>query len=89
MAETFIATIGLTLFFFLSGYSLMLKEPRFSTLGDLWAYLRKRLLRIYPLYWLALVFTMVLHSYGFTSGWLSDMDAGQLVLTILGLQILF
>ena len=42
MAETFIATIGVTLFLFLflSGYSLMLKRPRFSTLGDLWTYLR-------------------------------------------------
>lgn len=88
MAETFIATIGLTLFFFLSGYSLMLKRPGFSTLGDLWTYLRKRLLRIYPLYWLALVFTMLMHSYGITSGWLSDMDVGQLVLTVLGVQIL-
>ncbi len=88
MAETFIATIGLTLFFFLSGYSLMLKRPSFSTPGDLWTYLRKRLLRIYPLYWLALVFTMVMHSVGVTSGWMSDMDAGQLVLTILGIQIL-
>ncbi len=90
MAETFIATIGVTLFFFLflSGYSLFFKRPRFSTLGDLWTYLRKGLLRIYPLYWLALVFTMLMHSYGITSGWLSDMDVGQPVLTVLGVQIL-
>ncbi len=89
MAESFIATIGLTLFFLLSGYSLMLKRPEFRTASDLRTFFKKRLLRIYPLYWLAIGFTLLMHSYGFTSGWVTNMDVGQLVLTLLGLQIIF
>ncbi len=83
---------GLSIFFFTSGYSLMLKKPTFDRPGDVLMFLRKRFVRIYPLYWVALIVATIIISSGhsvknlFT---LADFTALQQLLTISGLQALF
>ena len=58
VASTF-TYFGLSLFIFVSGYSLMIKRPSFDHLNDLKKYLIKRVSRIYPLYWIVLVLLLV------------------------------
>jgi exopolysaccharide production protein ExoZ len=58
VASTF-TYFGLSLFIFVSGYSLMINKPTFNGLNDLKRYLAKRVSRIYPLYWLVLVLLLV------------------------------
>ena len=48
------ATIGVSTFVFLSGYSLMLSKPRFEKLGDLKRFFLKRFKVIFPIYWFTL-----------------------------------
>lgn len=91
--EVILAICGLCLFFFLSGYSLMLKDPSFNGFKDLRSYLGKRFVRIYPLYWIALLLIILtripLGPQPFI-GWdilaFSDL---QKIITVAGLQILF
>jgi peptidoglycan/LPS O-acetylase OafA/YrhL len=45
-------TIGVFLFLFASGLSLTYSHPQFSSWGDLKSFYGKRLLRIYPAYWI-------------------------------------
>ncbi|MGZ4883399.1 MAG: acyltransferase family protein [Halobacteriota archaeon] len=45
---------GLSLFFFVSGYALYYNNTTFSTLREVGGFLKKRAIRIYPLYWIAI-----------------------------------
>jgi peptidoglycan/LPS O-acetylase OafA/YrhL len=47
--------IGLSLFFFISGYVIQRNYPLIDSRNKAMDFLKKRALRIYPLYWLALV----------------------------------
>jgi peptidoglycan/LPS O-acetylase OafA/YrhL len=58
VASTF-TYFGLSLFIFVSGYSLMIRRPSFDHVSDLKKYLIKRVSRIYPLYWIVLVLLLV------------------------------
>ncbi len=49
-------TIGVFLFLFASGLSLTYSHPQFSGWGDLKSFYGKRLLRIYPAYWVGIGF---------------------------------
>jgi peptidoglycan/LPS O-acetylase OafA/YrhL len=90
--SVWIGVTGLSIFFFTSGYSLMIKKPIFDRPGDILMFLRKRFVRIYPLYWVALIVATIVISSGqsvknlFT---LTDLTALQQMLTISGLQVLF
>ncbi len=55
--------LGLGLFIFLSGYLLNLKKPRFNTLESAKTFLQKRFMRIFPLYYLALLFFFYIHDF--------------------------
>jgi peptidoglycan/LPS O-acetylase OafA/YrhL len=52
-------SFGLLLFFFISGYVLHLNHPSFPQRNSLVDFYKKRALRIFPLYWLAIVVTFV------------------------------
>ncbi len=83
---------GLSIFFFTSGYSLMLKKPTFDRPGDVLIFLRKRFVRIYPLYWVALIVATIVIASGQSVKSLfalTDLTALQQLLTVSGLQILF
>jgi peptidoglycan/LPS O-acetylase OafA/YrhL len=60
-----LAELGLYIFIFLSGYLLVLKYRTFKTWKDVKSFIYRRLLRIYPLYLLALfLFVVMFHYYG-------------------------
>ena len=84
MIELLFAVCGLSLFFFLSGYSLMIKKPEFSRFNELKSYSVRRVARIYPLYWLALLITLVIQPDAY-----DELTTLQKVIDISGLQILF
>lgn len=87
-----ISTIGLAIFFFTSGYSLMLRKPTFQKPNDFWIFLRKRIVRIYPLYWVALIVATIVISAGQPIRFhlsMTDFTLLQQLLIISGLQVLF
>ena len=51
---------GVALFLFISGYVLHLNHPSFPQRNSLADFYKKRVLRIFPLYWLALVLTFAI-----------------------------
>jgi peptidoglycan/LPS O-acetylase OafA/YrhL len=53
----------LSLFFFISGFVLYFSHDGIKTAADTLAFWKKRVIRIYPLYWLALILFFVLVSY--------------------------
>ena len=53
------ATIAVSLFVFLSGYSLTLSKPRFEKREDLQKYFVKRFMVIFPIYWATLIMVYV------------------------------
>jgi len=74
---------GLSLFFFISGFVLHYKHPTISNRQDAIDFLKRRVVRIYPLYWIALA---VLITLGITLG----MDAWNFFLVtiyVCGLQV--
>jgi peptidoglycan/LPS O-acetylase OafA/YrhL len=76
---------GLSLFFFISGFVLHYKHPTISNRQDAINFLKRRVVRIYPLYWIALA---VLITLGITLG----MDAWNFFLVTIyfcGLQVFF
>jgi len=76
---------GLSLFFFISGFVLHYKHPTISSRQDAIDFLKRRVVRIYPLYWIALAVFITL---GITLG----MDAWNFFLAtiyICGLQVFF
>lgn len=65
--ETYLVTLGLSIFVFVSGFSLSLNYNHIEKVVEVWMFCKKRLLRIYPLYLTALgIFILmfyVLHIY--------------------------
>lgn len=60
----FFAKIGLSLFIFISGYLIHYNNSKISSIKDVLLFYKKRILRIFPLYWAALaVFTFVFYDY--------------------------
>src|SRR5512133_2664475 len=58
--DPYFANMGLGLFIFMSGYLLYYNNHSINSLENVFDFYKKRLLRIYPLYWAALaVFLMV------------------------------
>ncbi len=54
-----ISRIGVWLFIFASGASLTLNNSSFGSLTDVGRFYGKRLLRIYPIYWVGVVFSLL------------------------------
>ena len=57
---TILKSCGIALFIFISGYVLHLNHPSFPQRNSLADFYKKRVLRIFPLYWLALALTIVI-----------------------------
>lgn len=70
--------LGISLFFFISGYSLLLNN-KISNLNSISKFFKKRLVRIYPLYWVCLV--LVIYSY--------HLSLFEIIIYTLGFQSLF
>jgi peptidoglycan/LPS O-acetylase OafA/YrhL len=66
--RSLMANLGLGLFFFLSGFVLYRNNQVFSTWHDVIGFFRKRVLRIFPLYWVALsVFIILFYALPFNA----------------------
>lgn len=94
MFEYGISNIGLALFIFLSGYSLMIKGREINNLADAKAYLFKRVLKLFPIYWLGLVILFLVQEYQLLDygSWgvqLAGSNGLQALVLISGFQILF
>ncbi|AKB53151.1 hypothetical protein A9239_11920 [Methanosarcina sp. A14] len=92
----FFAKIGLSLFVFISGYLIHYNNSKISSIKDVLLFYKKRFLRIFPLYWVALaVFTFVFYDYsGILSSQFIISNANtlfsfrNLLIHILGMQML-
>ena len=76
---------GLGSFVFMSGYLLSVKAHAFSNFTGVLAFLKKRLLRIFPLYWLAL--TVFLGMFYLYPG--KEVSIQNVVLHVFGLQLFY
>ncbi|MDD5398940.1 MAG: acyltransferase family protein, partial [Dehalococcoidia bacterium] len=80
----YLGIMGLGIFFFVSGY-LLLSSEKPSTGHNTISFIKKRFVRIYPLYWLALILTILL-------SWLLEnnlFDWRTIAVYFLGLQSVF
>lgn len=69
---------GLSLFIFMSGYLLNIKKVYFSTWGEIQVFAKRKLIRIFPLYYLALIaFALVEHVH----------SSAKILIHLLGLQL--
>lgn len=84
------AILGLSIFFFISGY-LMRLNNKFSTHKDLIFFLKKRAKKIYPLYWVSIVIIVIMNKAGFDVLYSNNIAADKflLFLNILGFQCFF
>lgn len=93
--DPYVANMGLGLFIFMSGYLLYYNNHSINTFQNVLSFYRKRLLRIFPLYWAALAaFTLVFYIFApkLNSGFLFPnaehvFSSYNLIMHILGLQI--
>ena len=91
MFEPYFGNFGVGIFIFLSGYVLFLNHPSFHSMEDILIFYKKRIVRIFPLYLIALmVFFMIfaLISPMFSYQPVMDFGLKNLIIHILGLQIL-
>lgn len=93
--DPYAAYFGLAIFFFLSGYTLYINNNRYDTIGDVINFYKKRLFRIFPLYWVALLVFLILYdvSAGFRSFYLEpasyyDFSITGFIVHFFGLQAL-
>lgn len=63
--------MGLGLFIFISGYLLYYNNPSINSFQDIFSFYKKRLLRIFPLYWVALIAYILIFSV-----YASKLDSG-------------
>lgn len=86
----YLVLFGLSLFFFLSGFVLYYSHDGIETTADALAFWKKRVIRIYPLYWLALVSVFVLETYHIEANLpnLIGVSFSSMLMQLLGLQAL-
>ena len=82
----YLVIFGLSLFFFVSGFVLYYSHDGIETTADVLAFWKKRMIRIYPLYWLALVSFFVLENYHI--GMNVDISFSGMLIQLSGLQSL-
>lgn len=91
--EVMVGDAALGLFFFLSGHALMLKSRETREDAGIVAFVKRRAVRIYPLYWLALVLTLLAQSLLFRDlssfNQVTIENASQLLICAAGLQAMF
>lgn len=91
--ETFnpyIGVLGLALFFFASGYTLYYNNNNIMNIKGVVTFYKKRLLRIYPLYIVLIIFTIIInYIFNIKNPYLCDFNLTNLLINILGLQVFF
>jgi peptidoglycan/LPS O-acetylase OafA/YrhL len=65
--------IGVWLFVFASGCSLALNDTEFSNLSEVKSFYKKRLIRIYPPYWVSLLFSLLIFNWVIPSLTVADI----------------
>lgn len=93
--DPYVANMGLGLFIFMSGYLLYYNNHSINSFQSILSFYKRRLLRIFPLYWAALAaFTLVFYIFApkLNSGFLfpnaeNVFSLHNLIMHILGLQI--
>ena len=83
---TLLGKIGNAVFFFISGYLIYLNNSNIKLKSDICYFYKKRLLRIYPLYILAIVCGLLLSI--FLNGHVAQ-SSFEIIVSILGLQMVF
>jgi peptidoglycan/LPS O-acetylase OafA/YrhL len=78
--------IGVTIFLIVSGGSLALNYPSFPTWNAVKRFYTGRLIRIYPAYWLATFFTILIYS-AFIPGFPGILSLQTILLTLSGLYV--
>lgn len=94
-ADPYFANMGLGLFIFMSGYLIYYNNHSINSFQNVLSFYRKRLLRIFPLYWAAVAaFTLVFFIYApkLNSGFIfpnaeNVFSFQNIIMHILGLQI--
>jgi peptidoglycan/LPS O-acetylase OafA/YrhL len=94
--DPYFANMGLGLFIFMSGYLLYYNNPSINSFQDIFSFYKKRLLRIFPLYWVALiayiliflVFAPKLHSGFVFPNAQNVFSYSNILVHFLGLQII-
>ncbi len=71
--------VGLSIFFFVSGFSLYISHRTISNRDDVLSFYKKRMVRIYPLYWVFVVGILISYRPSFVGS----------VIYVVGLQALF
>jgi peptidoglycan/LPS O-acetylase OafA/YrhL len=74
-----IGFLGVTIFFFVSGFSLFISHRTISNRDDVLSYYKKRVVRIYPLYWVFVVGILIFYRLSYVES----------VIYVAGLQALF
>jgi peptidoglycan/LPS O-acetylase OafA/YrhL len=82
----YLVIFGLSIFFFISGFVLYYNDNSIRTAADLATFWKKRVIRIYPLYWLAVVSLFALSAY--YVGVNFDISFSSTVIQLAGLQSL-
>jgi peptidoglycan/LPS O-acetylase OafA/YrhL len=97
--STYFASFGIALFVFVSGYSLYLNNNSINSFEDILKFYKKRLLRIFPLYWLALISFIIIFWFlvpiyapsQIVNSYQSELNSyftiGNMAITFFGLEI--
>jgi peptidoglycan/LPS O-acetylase OafA/YrhL len=83
----YLVIFGLSLFFFVSGFVLYYSHGSIETVADVLAFWKKRVIRIYPLYWLAFIAFFLLETYHIGALTI-DISLSGMPIQLLGLQAL-
>jgi len=87
-AEIPMLFLGLALFFFVSGFSLYLNNKVIKDYHDVVRFYKKRLVRIYPLYWIAVAVILIEYQQlSFTQSAIS-LTPAEVLITLVGAQAL-
>lgn len=82
----YLGILGNALFFFISGYLIYLNNHKFDSKKDIVKFYKKRLLRIYPLYTIAVIFLLLVC---LMFGTISAYSPFEIIVSLLGLQMVF
>lgn len=77
---------AMALFFFVSGFLLYYSHDNIERAADMLAFWKKRIIRIFPLYWLALISLFVLKNNNVDVKF--DVSSSGMLIQLLGLQSL-
>ncbi|WP_440953864.1 acyltransferase family protein [Methanosarcina sp. Mfa9] len=92
LIDSYLALAGLSLFFFVSGFAMYHNNHAIYTKRDIFRFYQKRIYRIYPLYWMALivhvvVFELLKINPGNTSPY--NIDFINFFVHMIGFQVFF